>query len=74
MEEFEYIAKNFPEVHEVVIEDDTFTANKERVIKICELLEEKKLTKRLKWLCNARVNICLLYTSFADWKPADTGL
>ena len=59
VEEFEYIAKNFPEVHEVVIEDDTFTANKERVIKICELLEEKKLTKRLKWLCNARVNIDL---------------
>ncbi len=57
--EFEYIADNFPEVHEVVIEDDTFTANKARVLEICRLLREKKLHKRLKWLCNARVNIDL---------------
>ena len=46
---------NFPDVKEVVIEDDTFTANKKRVLDICRLLVEKKLNKRLKWLCNARV-------------------
>lgn len=57
--EFEYIANNFPDVMEVVIEDDTFTANKKRVIDICNLLIEKKLNKRLKWLCNARVNLDL---------------
>lgn len=55
--EFEYIAQNFPDVHEVVIEDDTFTANKKRVLEICHLLVEKKLNKRLKWLCNARVDL-----------------
>lgn len=55
--EFEYIAQNFPDVKEVVIEDDTFTVNKKRVIDICELLIEKKLNKRIKWLCNARVNL-----------------
>lgn len=54
--EFEYIAKNFASVKEVVIEDDTFTVNKERLISICNLLIEKRLNKRLKWLCNARVN------------------
>lgn len=57
--EFEYIATNFPDVKEVVIEDDTFTANKKRVVEICRLLVEKKLNKRLKWLCNARVDLDL---------------
>lgn len=55
--EFEYIAENFPEVHEVVIEDDTFTAVKKRVLDICSLLVKKGLNKRLKWLCNARVDL-----------------
>jgi len=57
--EFEYIAANFPDVKEVVIEDDTFTANKKRVLDICNLLVEKGLHRRLKWLCNARVNLDL---------------
>lgn len=57
--EFEYIANNFPDVKEVVIEDDTFTAKKDRVIQICELLIKKGLHRKLKWLCNARVNLDL---------------
>ena len=57
--EFSYIAEHFPDVKEVVIEDDTFTANKKRVLEICRLLVEKKLNKRLKWLCNARVGLDL---------------
>lgn len=59
VDEFQYIADNFPEVKEVVIEDDTFTANKFRVLEICDLLVKKGLHKRLRWLCNARVNIDL---------------
>lgn len=59
VEEFQYIADHFPKVREVVIEDDTFTANKQRVLQICKLLMQKNLHKRLKWLCNARVNIDL---------------
>jgi radical SAM superfamily enzyme YgiQ (UPF0313 family) len=55
--EFQYIADNFPEVKEVVIEDDTFTTDKKRVSEICNLLIEKKLNKKLKWLCNARVDL-----------------
>ena len=55
--EFQYIADNFPDVKEVVIEDDTFTIDKKRVEEICDLLIEKKLNKRLRWLCNARVNL-----------------
>lgn len=59
VEEFEYIAENFPDVKEIVIEDDTFTANKKRVLDICKLLIDRKVHKRLKWLCNARVNLDL---------------
>jgi radical SAM superfamily enzyme YgiQ (UPF0313 family) len=55
--EFEYIANNLPEVKEVVIEDDTFTANRKRVVRFCNLLIEKGLNKKLRWLCNARVNL-----------------
>lgn len=55
--EFEYIASNFPEVKQIVIEDDTFTAKKQRIVDICNLLIEKKLNKRFRWLCNARVNL-----------------
>lgn len=57
--EFAYIAAHFPDVKEVVIEDDTFTVNKKRVMEICNLLVEKGLHKRLRWLCNARVNLDL---------------
>lgn len=57
--EFQYIADNFPLVKEVVIEDDTFTAIKKRVVDVCELLIDRKLNKRLKWLCNARVDLDL---------------
>ncbi len=59
VEEFQYIADNFPEVKEVVIEDDTFTARKKRVIEICKMLVERGLNKRLRWLCNARVDLDL---------------
>ncbi len=57
--EFEYIVENFPEVHEIVIEDDTFTADRERVLEICKLLIERGLHKKIRWLCNSRVNINL---------------
>ena len=55
--EFEYIADNFPQVKEVVIEDDTFTADKQRVVEICRRLIEKGLNKRLRWMANARVTL-----------------
>ena len=57
VDEFEFIANNFPDVKEVVIEDDTFTVLKKRVKEICELLIERGLNKKLRWLCNARVNL-----------------
>lgn len=55
--EIVYIAENFPEVKEIVFEDDTFTSKKQRVLDICNLMIEKGLNKRFRWLCNARVNL-----------------
>ena len=55
--EFEYIAANFPQVKEVVIEDDTFTADTKRVREICRLLIEKGINKKLQWMANARVTL-----------------
>lgn len=60
--EFRYIREHFPDVKEVVIEDDTFTISKERVKAICDLLIKEGLNKRFKWLCNARVNTLDLAT------------
>lgn len=57
VEEFEYIVNELPEVKEVVIEDDTFTINKQRTQEICDLLIKKGINKKIKWLCNARVNL-----------------
>ena len=57
VDEFQYITDNFPDVKEVVIEDDTFTIDKRRVATICEMLIERGLSKKLRWLCNARVNL-----------------
>ncbi|MDP7422524.1 MAG: radical SAM protein, partial [bacterium] len=53
--EFEYITENLPEVKEVGIEDDCFSANRKHVREICELLIERK--NRLKWYCNVRGDV-----------------
>jgi len=57
IDEMIYIRDNFPEVKEIVIEDDTFTIDKKRVLTICELMVKNNLHKRFKWLCNARANL-----------------
>ncbi|MCK5022715.1 MAG: radical SAM protein [Candidatus Aenigmarchaeota archaeon] len=53
-EEFEYIENEFPQVKEVMIEDDTFPVLKDRTNKLCDLLIKNK--SPLKWSCNARVD------------------
>lgn len=57
--ELEYIASNFSDVKEIVFEDDNFTIDKGRVKEICQLMIEKGLHKRFRWLCNARVSLDL---------------
>lgn len=53
--EFEYIIKNLPEVKEIGIEDDTFTANRQRTVEICQLIIGKKI--KIKWYCNVRPDL-----------------
>lgn len=55
VDEFEYVVKNLPEVKEIGIEDDTFTADRKRAIKICQLIIERKI--KIKWYCNVRADL-----------------
>jgi radical SAM superfamily enzyme YgiQ (UPF0313 family) len=68
MGEIEYIIKNLPEVKEIVIEDDTFTVSAQRVAAICQSMMERGFHKKIRWLCNARVN--LSYETMALMKRA----
>lgn len=54
-EEFAYIKSELPEVREVVIEDDTFSANKLRMQEISRLLIEQD--NELPWSVNVRANL-----------------
>ena len=53
--ELEWIKENLPEVKEIFIEDDTFTIDKERVVKICDLIIKKKLN--ITWSANVRADV-----------------
>jgi len=55
VKEFRYIRENLPQVKEVIIEDDTFTANMKRIRQICKLLIEDN--NKLLWSANVRANL-----------------
>jgi anaerobic magnesium-protoporphyrin IX monomethyl ester cyclase len=57
VKEFAYIQEQLPDVREVVIEDDTFSVDKQRVRKICQLLIQRKI--KLKWNANVRADLDL---------------
>ena len=59
VDEFEFIARELPQVKSVGIEDDTFTADRERVRQICRLLIEREINRKLKWWANTRVTLDL---------------
>jgi len=54
-DEFEWIVNNLPEVKEIGIEDDTFTAKRERAREICRLIIERGI--KIKWYCNVRADV-----------------
>jgi radical SAM superfamily enzyme YgiQ (UPF0313 family) len=53
--EFEYIKEHLPEVKDIRIEDDCFSANKGRARDICNLLIERKVG--LTWYCDVRSDV-----------------
>lgn len=55
--DIEEVCEVFPQCKELWLDDDTFTADRKHVHRVCELLIEKKLRFArgpLKWYCNAR--------------------
>lgn len=50
-----YITKNFPEVKEILIDDDNFAVDQENVKEFCKLMIENKV--KLKWVVQCRVTL-----------------
>lgn len=58
VDEFEFIVKEMPEVKAVMLEDDTFTADQQRVIDICDEFIKRGLHKyNLEFTCNSRADV-----------------
>lgn len=55
VDEIEYICKEMPEIQEIFIEDDTFTADRKRVIEICKEIIKRGLHPI--WSCNTRADL-----------------
>jgi radical SAM superfamily enzyme YgiQ (UPF0313 family) len=55
IEELEHIKENFREVKEIFLEDDTFTADPERVEEFCRAKIAAKIS--IPWSCNARADV-----------------
>lgn len=55
IEEFKFIEKNFPDVKEIFLEDDTFTADHNRVKEFCNAKIKEEL--KIAWSCNARADV-----------------
>ena len=55
VDEMEYDLKLFPQVREIMIETDTFTASKKHVEGVCNEILKRGL--KISWSCNARVDI-----------------
>lgn len=55
VDEIEYICKSMPYIQEIFIEDDTFTADKPRVVEICDEIIRRGL--KPVWSCNTRADL-----------------
>jgi radical SAM superfamily enzyme YgiQ (UPF0313 family) len=56
IEEFKYIAENFPDVREIMIEDDTLTTDKKRCMEFANALVSAGAT-RIPWSANSRADV-----------------
>ncbi|WP_455611356.1 B12-binding domain-containing radical SAM protein [Cloacibacillus porcorum] len=54
-DECAYITKNFPEVKEILIDDDNFAVDQKNVQEFCDLMIKGKV--RLKWVVQCRVTL-----------------
>ncbi len=54
--EMEHDLKLHPQIREIMFETDTFAADRQHVIDVCNLIIAKGINKRITWSCNMRVN------------------
>jgi len=54
VDEIEFIRKEMPWVKELMLEDETFPAQKKRTIELCDGIIKRGI--KMRWSCNARVN------------------
>ena len=54
--EMEHDLKLHPQIREIMFETDTFAAERQHVIDVCNLIIEKGINKKISWSCNMRVN------------------
>ncbi len=57
VDEMEYVVRDFPRLGEIMFEDDTFTADKERTVRFAEEVLRRGL--KVRWSCNARADLDL---------------
>lgn len=57
VDELEYIKIEFPQVKDVIFEDDTFTVDHKRVTEVCKEIKYRDLN--IDWICNARADVPL---------------
>ncbi|MBF0385840.1 MAG: radical SAM protein [Candidatus Omnitrophica bacterium] len=55
-DEMEYDLKIHPQIREIMFETDTFAANKDHVIAVCNEIIRRGLNKKVSWSCNMRIN------------------
>jgi len=53
--EFKYIKENYPDIQEIMIEDDTLTVDKKRTIALSKRLIEEKIN--IPWTANSRADV-----------------
>lgn len=57
VDEMEHDLSLFPNLREVMIETDTFTANREHVEGVCREILNRRLDTKLRWSCNVRTDV-----------------
>lgn len=57
VDEIEYDLELFPDLKEIMFEDDTLTVNRKRLIEICDKIIDKGLNECISWSANARADL-----------------
>ena len=57
VDEMEHDIALFPDLREIMIETDTFTANREHVEGVCREILRRRLDTKIRWSCNVRTDV-----------------